>query len=55
MELNYLSKLEQKELETLKKIPALITILVGTVDGELDDQETHIGKLSIEFRRKNGE
>lgn len=55
MELNYLSKLEQREQDILKKIPALVTILVGTVDGKLDDQEAHIGKLSTEFRRQNGE
>lgn len=55
MELNFLSKLEQSEQDVLKRIPALVTILVGTADGHLDEQEAHIGKLSTEFRKQNGE
>ncbi len=55
MKLNYLSKLEKNEQELLRKIPALVTILVGSADGNLDGQEERIGRLSTEFRKQNGE
>lgn len=55
MELIYLSNLGQEEKELLKKIPALITILIGSADDNLDEKEIHMGKLSTEFRKDHGE
>lgn len=51
----YLKDLNSEELNTLKKIPALVTILVGSSDGNLDEKEIHMGKVSTEFRKHNGE
>lgn len=55
MKLTYLNELAHTDLEVLKKIPALVTILVGTADDNLDAKETHMGKVSTEFRKNHGE
>lgn len=55
MELIYLSNLRQEEKELLKRIPALITILIGSADDNLDEKEIHMGKMSTEFRKDHGE
>ena len=55
MELIYLSNLGQEEKELLKKIPALITILIGSADDNLDEKEIHMGKMSTDFRKDHGE
>lgn len=55
MELIYLSNLEKEEKELLKRIPALITILIGSADDNLDEKEIHMGKMSTEFRKDHGE
>lgn len=55
MELIYLNNLGNEEKELLKRIPALITILIGSADDDLDEKEIHMGKMSTEFRKDHGE
>lgn len=55
MELIYLNNLERQEKELLQRIPALITILIGSADDDLDEKEIHMGKMSTEFRTDHGE
>ncbi|HUH75360.1 MAG TPA: hypothetical protein VLZ75_13275 [Chitinophagales bacterium] len=55
MELIYLKNLEKEQKELLKRIPALITILIGSADDNLDEKEIHMGKMSTEFRKDHGE
>ncbi len=55
MKLTYLRELDDADLEVLKKIPALVTILTGTADDDLNEKETHMGKVSTEFRKNHGE
>lgn len=55
MESVYLKELNSEELNVIKSIPALITILVGSSDGNLDEKEIHMGKVSTEYRKHNGE
>lgn len=55
MNLLYLKELSDQELELLKKVPALITILIGGADDDLDTKEIHMGKTSTFFRKENGD
>lgn len=45
--------LEKAEIEALLEAPALITILVGTADGELDSEERHWSERLLRSRTYN--
>lgn len=51
----YLNHLEESDLTLLKRVPALVTILIGAADNDLDAKEKTMGKTSTEFRKKNGD
>lgn len=55
MNLLYLKDLSEDDKLALKKIPALVTILVGGADDNLDEKEIKMGKISSEFRKEHGE
>ena len=55
MEITYLKNLGTEELQLLKRIPALVTILVGAVDDNLEEREIHTGSISTKFRSIQGE
>lgn len=55
MNLLYLKELGEEDLTLLKSIPALVTILIGGADDQLDAKEIAMGKTSTEYRKNNGE
>ncbi|MCO5233656.1 MAG: hypothetical protein LC105_07855 [Chitinophagales bacterium] len=55
MNLHHLKDLNEEEFALLKKIPALVTILIGSADNNLNEKEIHVGHLSTEFRKDHGD
>ncbi|MCO5248586.1 MAG: hypothetical protein M9887_06540 [Chitinophagales bacterium] len=55
MKIEYFKDLNLDELNLLKRIPALTTILVGAVDDHLEDREVYTGKMSTKYRSLEGE
>lgn len=51
----YLKNLEESDLALLKRVPALVTILIGAADNDLDAKEKSMGKTSTEFRKNHGD
>ncbi|MCO5230492.1 MAG: hypothetical protein M9958_04970 [Chitinophagales bacterium] len=55
MNLYHLKDLEEGELNLLKRVPALVTILIGSADENLNEKEIHIGQLSTAYRKNHGD